>query len=72
MKFWHSKTAKIILQKYRNKSLNAKKKNNNNKELSSVGDRKVSENLCYDGRKSFVTWQIQCRRYGALPLILVK
>ena len=44
------------------KSLNVKK--NNNKELSSIEDRKVNTNLCYDGRKSFLTWQIQCRRYG--------
>ena len=43
------------------KSLNAK---NSNKELSSFEDRKVHTNFCYGGRKSFVTWQIQCHCSG--------
>ena len=30
-----------------------KRKKNNNKELSSIEDRKVNTNLCYDGRKRF-------------------
>ena len=48
--FWHSQTAKNILQKMQKK----------NKELNSIEDRKVNKltNFCLDGRKMFVTWQI--------------
>ena len=57
-------TAELPKTFYKNteKSLNAKKKNN--KELSSFEDRKVNTNFCYGQRKSFVTWQIQCRCCG--------
>ena len=49
------------------KSLNAKTENNN-KEFSSIADRKINTNLCYDGGKSFVILQIQSRRYrGPCP-----
>ena len=56
MKFSIAKLQKNILKTYQ-KSLKAKHKNNKNKELSSIEERKVNTNLCYNG-KSFVTWQI--------------
>ena len=54
-------TAKNILQNYQKKVLTQK---NNNKELSLTESKKINTNLCYDRRKSFVIWQIQCRRHG--------
>ena len=54
-----NQTAKNILQKYKK---NVKRKNN--EKVSTIKDRKVNTNVCYKGRKSFVTWQIQCRHYG--------
>ena len=36
------------------------------KKLNSVENREVNTNLCYGGRKSFVTWQIKCRRCDVL------
>ena len=64
MNFGIAKLPKTFYKKTppkKKKKLNAKE---NNKELSSIEDRKVHTNLCVDSRKSFVTWQIQCRRYG--------
>ena len=62
MKFGIAKLPKTCY-KSTEKRLNAKK-NNNNKEVSSIEDRKEHTNFCYGGRKSFFIRQIQCRYYG--------
>ena len=40
----------MTFQKHTNRSLNAKQQKNNNKELSSIEERKVNTNLSYDGK----------------------
>ena len=47
-------------------SLNAKKKNN--KELSSIEDRIANTNVCCDGKKIFVTWQIVILKIKITPV----
>ena len=61
MKIGIAKLPKIFYKDTENK---LKRRKINNKELSSIKNRKVSANFGYGGRKSFVTWQIQCRCYG--------
>ena len=65
MKFGIAKLPKTFYKNTERK-FKRKKSNNNNKALSSIENRKVNTNPSYDGRKSFVTWQIQCRHYWRL------
>ena len=64
--------AKLPKTFYKNTKKNFKRQKNNKELFSSFKDRKVNANFCYGERKSFVTWQIQCRCYTvALSSILV-
>ena len=56
--------AKLPKSFYKNTEKNFKREKSNNKELRSFKDRKVNTNLCYSGRISFVTWQVQCHCCG--------
>ena len=61
MKFGISKLPKTF---YKNTEKKFKLKQQNKQESSSIEDRKVNTNFCYDRRKSFVTGQIQCCHCG--------
>ena len=56
--------AKLPKTFYKNTEKNFKREKSYNKELRSFKDRKVNTNLCYSGRISFVTWQVNAIAAG--------
>ena len=54
MKYGIAKLPQTFYKNTEKKSLNAKKQI-----ISSIEDRKVNTSLCYDRRKSFITWQVR-------------